>query len=100
MCCSHVFGALLGRKHIHAGLSVQRTDGCRKIHTDFVSLRLLCTYAGPGTDWLPNEDLVREHLGRTDVDVDAGRVEVDLTVTNDKGETRVFGTAKVALPAG
>ena len=65
------FGALLGRKHIHAGLSVQRTDGCRKIHTDFVSLRLLCTYAGPGTDWLPNEDLVREHLGRTDVDVDA-----------------------------
>jgi acyl dehydratase len=34
----------------------------------------------------------------TDVDVDAGQVEVDLTVTNDKGETRVFGTAKVKLP--
>ena len=36
----------------------------------------------------------------TDVDEDAGRVEVDLTVTNDKGETRVFGTAKVDLPTG
>mgnify|MGYP001826911339 FL=1 len=35
----------------------------------------------------------------TDIDEDAGRVEVDLTVTNDKGETRVFGTAKVDLPA-
>lgn len=35
----------------------------------------------------------------TDIDADAGRVEVDLTVTNDKGETRVFGTAKVHLPA-
>ena len=34
----------------------------------------------------------------TDIDEEAGRVEVDLTVTNDKGETRVFGTAKVDLP--
>jgi acyl dehydratase len=33
----------------------------------------------------------------TDVDPEAGHVEVDLTVTNDKGETRVFGTAKVKL---
>lgn len=34
----------------------------------------------------------------TDIDTDAGRIEVDLTVTNDKDETRVFGTAKVLLP--
>ena len=34
----------------------------------------------------------------TDIDENEGRVEVDLTVTNDKGETRVFGTAKVNLP--
>ncbi|MFW6094030.1 MAG: MaoC family dehydratase [Pseudomonadota bacterium] len=34
----------------------------------------------------------------TDVDEAAGRVEIDLTVTNDKGETRVFGTAQVRLP--
>jgi len=34
----------------------------------------------------------------TDIDEEAGRVEVDLTVTNEKGETRVFGTAKVDLP--
>jgi acyl dehydratase len=34
----------------------------------------------------------------TDIDTDTGRVEVDLTVTNDKGETRVFGTARVHLP--
>ena len=69
-------GALLERKHIHASLSIQRTDGCRKIHTDYVSLRLLCTYAGPGTEWVPNADLVRENLGRTDVDVDAANRSV------------------------
>ncbi len=34
----------------------------------------------------------------TDIDEDSGEVEIDLTVTNDEGETRVFGTAKVLLP--
>jgi len=34
----------------------------------------------------------------TDVDETAGTVEIDLTVTNDAGETRVFGTASVRLP--
>lgn len=31
----------------------------------------------------------------TDIDEDEQRVELDLTVTNEAGETRVFGTAKV-----
>lgn len=34
----------------------------------------------------------------TDIDEDEGTVEIDLTVTNEKGETRVFGTANVRLP--
>ena len=34
----------------------------------------------------------------TDIDETDGVIEVDLTVTNDKGETRVFGTARVVLP--
>ncbi len=34
----------------------------------------------------------------TDVDEAAGTVEIDLTLTNEKGETRVFGTATVRLP--
>lgn len=34
----------------------------------------------------------------TDVDEDEGRVEIDLTLTNEQGETRVFGTARVKLP--
>jgi acyl dehydratase len=31
----------------------------------------------------------------TDVEEEDGLVELDLTVTNEAGETRVFGTAKV-----
>jgi hypothetical protein len=34
----------------------------------------------------------------TDIDEDEGKVEIDLTVTNEKSETRVFGTAQVRLP--
>lgn len=36
----------------------------------------------------------------TDIDEEDCKVEIDLTVANDKGETRVFGTASVRLPAG
>ena len=36
----------------------------------------------------------------TDVDTQAHTVEIDLTVTNDAGETRVFGTASVKLGEG
>ncbi len=35
----------------------------------------------------------------TDIDEDDNLVEIDLTVTNAKGETRVFGTATVEIPA-
>ncbi len=35
----------------------------------------------------------------TDINEEEGLVEIDLTVANEKGETRVFGTASVALPS-
>lgn len=34
----------------------------------------------------------------TDIDEDTGVVELDLTVKNERDETRVFGTALVSLP--
>ena len=35
----------------------------------------------------------------TDIDEDSGLVEIDLTVTNEADETRVFGTAKAVIPS-
>jgi hypothetical protein len=35
----------------------------------------------------------------TDIDTDAGTVEIDLTVANTKQETRVFGTATIGFAA-
>jgi hypothetical protein len=50
--------ALLERHHALAGssrhalrLEVVETDACRRFHADDVTLRLLCTYVGPGTQW-------------------------------------------------
>jgi hypothetical protein len=34
----------------------------------------------------------------TDIDTDTGIAELDLSVKNDAGETRVFGTARIRLP--
>ena len=64
-------GSLLDQRHVHARFYVSRSSGCRKIHADHVSLRLICTYAGPGTDWLPDADLIRERLGPSVLDFDS-----------------------------
>jgi len=36
---------------------------CRKFHTDVNDLRLLCTYTGPGTLWLTDDNINRANLG-------------------------------------
>ena len=36
-------------------LTTVNTNMCRKFHTDINDLRLLCTYIGPGTLWVPDE---------------------------------------------
>ncbi len=36
-------------------LSTVSTNMCRKFHTDINNVRLLCTYIGPGTLWLPDD---------------------------------------------
>jgi hypothetical protein len=43
--------ALTGDDRLRLRLEVIETDACRRFHADYVTLRLLCTYAGPGTQW-------------------------------------------------
>jgi len=40
-----------------------RDDQCRKLHVDYVRYRLVTTYAGPGTEWVPEEAVRRDCLG-------------------------------------
>lgn len=44
----------------------ERIDGpaCKFFHVDFVECRLITTYFGAGTEYLADEDVVREKLGQ------------------------------------
>jgi hypothetical protein len=44
---------LAGLPRYHAAFSQVTGDKCRKFHMDYVKLRLLVTYAGPGTEIAP-----------------------------------------------
>lgn len=39
-------------------------DMCQLFHVDYNMLRMLCTYVGEGTLWLPNDKVERKSLGR------------------------------------
>lgn len=41
-----------------------RDDRCRRFHHDYVQLRLVCTYAGPGTEWVSEAHVNREAMQR------------------------------------
>ncbi|MEO1255010.1 MAG: DUF1826 domain-containing protein [Bacteroidota bacterium] len=46
-------------------LQIVDNNACSKFHTDGYPLRLFTTYAGPGTEWLPEEVVDRSALGTT-----------------------------------
>lgn len=48
------FKAVSGAESFRLLFTIVTTDMCRRFHTDINSLRLLCTYVGPGTLWLPD----------------------------------------------
>lgn len=56
------FARLDASERLQLRLETVRDDGCRRFHTDLVTLRLLCTYWGPATQWLDNAQVDRQAL--------------------------------------
>lgn len=50
------FGAVMGLDAIEIRLEHVTTNACKKFHGDYVTARLICTYVGPGTQWLDGTD--------------------------------------------
>ncbi len=50
-------------RHLKLHLKAVSNDACRKFHIDGYDLRLICSYAGPGTEWTYNENVNRKYLG-------------------------------------
>lgn len=67
-------------------LATVNTDMCRKFHTDINHLRLLCTYIGPGTLWLPNEAVdfrVFQAKGNNDPEAGIDKQHIQQAQTGD-----------------
>ncbi len=58
-----LFCAALDLARFELRLEFVRTDSCRKFHADYVTARLITTYAGEGTDWLDHADAARVAAG-------------------------------------
>ena len=48
-----VFRSVLGYSDVKVKLEIVRGTRCPRFHMDFVPLRAICTFAGPGTVYLP-----------------------------------------------
>lgn len=71
-----VFDATLNASHFRVRLDRVADNMCEKLHTDCLKLRLACTYAGPGTEWVDDADADRGMLARADLTVDDANAAV------------------------
>lgn len=73
-----LFAAHAGEKVVRVRLETVAEERERPFHIDSKALRLLCTYAGPGTQWLSNDNVERAQLclrGRSIASVNRGAVK-------------------------
>jgi Protein of unknown function (DUF1826) len=63
LCLAELYADLLGCEAI--GLRYELVDGamCPGFHVDRTGIRLLCTYRGPGTQWIDDRHADRSKLG-------------------------------------
>lgn len=61
---TELFCEAAGSERITMKLGTSDRTDCPVFHTDYVPLRLLCTYAGAGTEYLAEHDVQRASLGQ------------------------------------
>jgi hypothetical protein len=68
--------ALLGTQSLRASLATVETNKCRKFHTDYKTIRLVCTYAGPGTEWVDDRHADRSAMGHEETCIDTANTRI------------------------
>lgn len=58
-----LFATLSDSRWVGVRLSISHQQSCPRFHVDKVGLRLICTWQGPGTEWLEHECVDRRFLG-------------------------------------
>lgn len=57
------YASLLGAQRVGLRLRILDKAMCPRYHVDWVSARLITTYAGTGSEWLPEDAMQRDALG-------------------------------------
>jgi hypothetical protein len=70
------FAVLTGKPTVRLRLETVEGDACRRFHADYTDLRLVTTYAGPGTDIreTPAEDAPVTRIGPGDIALFKGKL--------------------------
>ncbi|MEM9830853.1 MAG: DUF1826 domain-containing protein [Bacteroidota bacterium] len=84
-----LFMKLTKRSQAQLLLQTVKNDACRKFHVDLYPIRLICTYDGPGTQWLPNDQVRREALQTTNEQI-----------TKDPSKIQNMGSFHVGIMKG
>lgn len=61
-----LYAGMVAARAVHLRLDTVTGNGCKFFHADSVGIRLLCTYRGRGTQWLPDGAVNRDALGTGD----------------------------------
>ncbi|HVK66140.1 MAG TPA: DUF1826 domain-containing protein [Polyangium sp.] len=90
------FADLARVRRIQVFFGAIRHDQCRKFHVDYVRLRLVTTYLGPGTEWLPEDVVRREELAPAPL----APAEANRRIVRDPGKIRRANAGDVVLLKG
>jgi hypothetical protein len=84
-----VFSNVAGAESYRLFLGTVNTNMCRKFHTDINDLRMLCTYIGPGTLWLKEDNINRRAL------VSSSSQDEDIVVNQNEIQQVEAGSALI-----
>lgn len=74
----NLYADLLDCPQVAIRLEVLQHAMCPRFHIDRTGIRLLCTYVGPGTEWLEEDFCHREALTRTHATLEAFHADLIL----------------------
>lgn len=81
----HYFQKVANTNRFRLLLATINTNMCRKFHTDINDLRMLCTYSGPGTLWLTDDNVNRQALNVNSSDNRSIVLDKDRIQQTEKG---------------
>ncbi len=90
------FGDHTGARRVRVVFGAVRTDQCRKFHIDYVRYRLVTTYVGPGTEWVPDHAVRRSALDAPPVSA----TEANQQIVSDSSAVRRAAAGEVVVMKG